>query len=199
VQKQMQTEQKNANDVEVELASFFTDEFVEKDYEGFNDPIPDDRLRENDRSKLLENKGKIAIVLSLGGGFSVTQKICDALDEIRDVKIAPDQYIWRTNKDLIELLSDEEVKRSRQFDFLRIVWIGKEYFEGPGFWKVDEDEDGVESLLIEKEAYKLWSTENEKFLRIKNICNLSPSSRKMMKKKLMMTRELKKLMMTRKL
>ena len=132
------------------------------DYDDYdNEYIPDDRLRERDHTKLLEKSGKVAIVLSLYGGFGDREKgqICAGMEK-RKIIMEPRRKIWRTNKNIIVFLLDTEVCTSREFDFLRIVWIEKKYFDGPGFWKILKNKEGTENYWVDELAYNLWKVKD---------------------------------------
>lgn len=87
-------------------------------------------------------------VTSFAIPFGYTEKIKREL-EWRGVKIHP-YYIKRTNKTLIQVILATNTV------ILRVQWVPKKYFAGPGFWKIDKTELGLETIRIKEDKYKLW-------------------------------------------
>lgn len=117
----------------------------------------DDSWCKDNSTEVVEKNGKIGLVINVCfGDFDFSKEGKTALIE-RGVKTHPD-YIKRTNKILINLIEEGKVQMNNLYSSLQIEYIDKKYFDGEGFWKINEY-DGWEDIEIDYRAYNLWKKE----------------------------------------
>jgi hypothetical protein len=116
-----------------------------------------DPLYNDFTTDVMEKHGEIGVAVnSCYGGFGFSKELSQAMVE-RGV-VTQDYYIKRTNKILIELLDEGKVSSKRNSSDVRVQWVDKKYFQGPGFWKIEEY-DGCERVDVDERAYDLWVKE----------------------------------------
>lgn len=102
-------------------------------------------------TEVMEKEGKIGIAVSISyGAFFFSDELAAALAQRGVVTVAT--FIRRTNKVLIDILNEGKIANDMK---IGIAWIDKKYFEGPGFWTIDEY-NGVERIIVDTSAYDLW-------------------------------------------
>jgi hypothetical protein len=116
-----------------------------------------DPLYNDFATDVMEKHGKIGVAINFCfGGFGFSKELSQAMVE-RGV-VTQDYYIKRTNKILIELLDEGKVSSKENGSDVRVQWVDKKYFQGPGFWKIEEY-DGCERVDVDERAYDLWVKE----------------------------------------
>lgn len=109
---------------------------------------------EDNSTDVVEKDGQIGIVINACyGGYGISEKGKIALSD-RGVKVVS-YCIKRTNKVLIELIEEGKINMSGDYSKLRVKYIDKKYFDGPGFWKISEY-DGSEHIEIDERGHDLW-------------------------------------------
>lgn len=111
---------------------------------------------EGDKVDLIEKEGKIGIMTNVCyGGFGISEEGKAVLKE-RKVKYINKYYdVVRTCRQVIELIEEQKVNMVRSFSKIYVQYIDKKYFDGPGFWRIDEY-DGSERLVIDEKGYEIW-------------------------------------------
>lgn len=125
--------------------------------------LEDMEKHQDHSTEMMEKNGKIGIVLNQGnGGYCFPEALDDELKK-RGVRVYANT-IKPTNKQLIEIIEEGliDVNIHHPEDAqMRVEYIDKKYFDGPGFWEIRKSKESYETsdeLHIDHRAYDLWTT-----------------------------------------